>query len=640
MYHQMEEAAFDFEVDDTLGNAGAAAGAGAIVDRDAAINGHEFFHEEHDLFQDRLKKQEWGDYHRGETTKKKNKTMAAKRAAAANPSKQYGDDFDTKKNKYYDDVHTHDAKVAASTAVLTNADKEKFKEKLKALVDKRSGSVYDLKTKGFTMDAGVGTSEAAKKAALKVDAPLPGESVQQFLARRKAAEAGAALESNNDTSSRKRKTVDPNNYDWILSGNRNASQARHMTSSASLRRQAIAKTEAAMAGEKMAADAADDADADVITKKIKVAKPTNDWIAAHRESSKGAGAAAAAAAAPDEEEELMVQVPRKEIEHMQKLTEKLYGKAIGQEEYMDEVALDVRKRIVASASRGSKMGGDGDDENDEFRYKATWVDETTGGVNSFIGAESGAGVDLSLLPGFGDENGTGDAGGGNEFDAAAQVKRDASNKKHLAPRIKWAQTPYGSQSSEKCMLSIDPYQFLTTRSSKRKLMDDLGVRMDFECEARSLIAVSTKVGQSIRVFASMRQWAEAFDNCDIVYYHSVSYTARYRRSNDEIRRLLREAGKGEEARDEYQYEVHKRLVVFHDLRNGFFVCNHFELVPKQSTQVGATVTAAKATEAKASNVALFSKEAAEGKTGSEKDHATVTDEYNFLWFGYCYMQYV
>ena len=491
------------------------------------------------MFADKWREREWGDYGVGKTTKKKSETLKSKRARESNPSAKFDADFNEKANPAYEDVHTPLQQLAAQQDYEDEDKKKVLKTKLKDLVHKRSGLLSIEERPGV------------------------GESLQDFMKRRRLSNIEKSL---------LKSEKDQNDYDWILSGKRNFSPAQT---------------------EKLQHETDD-----FVTKTVTVAQPKEVWLKKHIKRSDGDGVEIDNKEEMEDEEKekaaLMVRVSKKEIHYMQKLTEKLYGKAVGEKEYVDEVARRVTQRVVQQ------------EQHD-------WAEESTRGIGG-LGTDLTA--DLSIVQGFGEEDGNSDIANGFHVEKNWKTAHDAQSHKNLIPSVHWERTLYGKQSTEECLNNIDAYQFITSAEKKGTLMNDFNARVPFECTAQSIIQSSVDDEQK-RVFVSFRQWAERFEECDIVYYHSLSYTSSYRVLSSKTNTL--ETCKT------------KRLVIFHDLKNGFFVCNHFELVPKMvSEQV----------QSKTGGVALFSQDAAEGRTNGEKDHATQTEKHDYLWFGYCYLQYV
>jgi len=530
------------QADEDFGNNGI--DAQAMLNEDEQINNQDFFEEEHQLFADRWREREWGDYKLGKTTKKKEKTNAKKRKRENNPSAKYGSDFNEDANPAYEDVHTPHQRLQVRAEFDDDGKKEQLKESLQKLVERRSNPQPDQHAK-------------------------VGETLQEFMQRR---EGDDVVE---------KKTKDPNNYDWILSERRNV----------------------IVAPKKDVPLSADDEEEFVTTMAL-AEKPKTSWLKDRvRKSSDNEDAENSEKDEKDEKDEenekdekekLMVRVSKKEIHYMQALTEKLYGKAVGEKEYVDEIAANVALQIE---SKPVKIAAESDQ----------WVDEGTR-----LSANNEFSADLSIVPGFGEEDGNADDGGGFHVQKDWKTAHDAQSRKNLVPRVHWDRTFYGTHPADECFSVIDPYQFITDMQKKQTLMNDFLARVPFECTAQSILQSALTDAQK-KTFTSFRQWGDCFEECDIVYYHSLTYTATYKVMEENIATMVEK----------------KRLVVFHDLKNGFFVCNHFELVPKEKVK-----------KQKNSSIALFSKDAAAGKTSNAGDHATETEKHNFMWIGYCYLQYV
>lgn len=342
--------------------------------------------------------------------------------------------------------------------------------------------------------------------------------------------------------------------------------------------------------------------ADYVFTHVRGSQVEDNWFLDH---TKGSGAEK-----PSEQaNELLIRIPKKEIEHMVELSRRLYGKAFDKNEYIEQVKAKIlREEGMTGATGGGKPGTEAAVADSEL----------------MVDTVSGTSADQDVY----------------HYDKQWEQAADAEKRTSLVPEIDWARTVYGRTKPELCS-DLDPYAFLTGTAAET-LLNDNKVHVQVECSMRNL---RFNVPTYERRFYSVRTWAEEhLSGADVAYSSCTEYSARYKANNSS------EMATGAEA----VMRTEKRLVFFHDLGNGVFLCNHFAMVPKydfDAIEKGkgkdhATPAAIAASiedkEARAAYMAAVRRRAAEQDNADKKEikeqHKTRNKTHDFLWIGYGYLE--
>jgi hypothetical protein len=275
-------------------------------------------------------------------------------------------------------------------------------------------------------------------------------------------------------------------------------------------------------------------------------------------------------------EEVEIEIPRVEIETIQKFTAKIYGQAVTEDEYVDEI-----KRRVAAA------------EEELRRAKSTDVDNVDGGGGGKEGmlkqqtdemafAGNVSTTAASFYRAFSD-----DATPASEFQRrwkrAQEAQQDSSQKgAGRLPSIDWKRTAFGRTRADVSATTIDPCSFLfgdgtdqrdaLFGSSSSGSVNDRGdgtsdearqTMLELECQLRRL-RYNDDADHRFTTFDSLKQWIGVLGRCSFTHVQTTPYDVSFR-------------SKTNAAGDNSGITVEERVMVAHDLHNGFFVCNHFLL---------------------------------------------------------------
>ena len=270
---------------------------------------------------------------------------------------------------------------------------------------------------------------------------------------------------------------------------------------------------------------------------------------------------------------------------MQHLSEKLYGKKITEEDYVETI----KNKLAGNVNKKSSS------EEPENMIDQDMEDWELENYNPQENENDDAGEKV------------------DNYSDTWQKAMDAQSRKNMAPDVEWNRTIYGKTRETECT-KLDPYMFITTRDAKDRLMDDIGIHTILECEMRKLMF---NTNQEEKTFNSIKKWAKTIDNCDIVFSKCRFYNCKIRVKKKQTMNIKDLSGSG------YDLEIEKRLVLYHDMKNGFFVCNHFVLIDKEKHEI----------EVKEKRI--FADDYLK-----VREDKTAQKNYKYKWFGYTYLQYI
>lgn len=402
-------------------------------------------------------------------------------------------------------------------------------------------------------------SSVKKKMKSCSDRAFEGETLGDFLARVNSEDG----QDEDSVVSGKRKN-DVNDYDWVLSDKRNRRefQVSHGTNGNEKPR------------------AIEESNEEYIVTKVIIQSNDDEWLEKHKRADDGDKPKSS-------ESEVPIQISRKEIHHMQQLTKKLYGREITQDDYVESV----KQKLIGENKKSQKRNDEPQDmveqDMDEWELENYNPQEDDG-------EDAGEHVDT--------------------YTQEWQKAIDAESRKNMAPDVEWHRTVYGKIQEEKCM-SLNPYLFITTQSSIDSLIDDTGIHTALECCMRRL---KFNMSKDERTFDSIKKWAKIIDHCDVVFSKCKFYTCRIKMESKNKYKNMSDL-KNLDAK----FTEEKRLVLYHDMKNGFFICNHFTLLQKEKEEV------------QKEEKRIFADDYL-----TKKEDLTSQKNYKYRWMSYCYFQYV
>ena len=486
--------------------------------------------------------------------------------------------FTSTGDAYYDDVHATRCEFQAREATVTDAERARLKEGLGRVAK----LAHARRTAGSNAAAYADTSMAQ-----------PGETLADYMERAHALDAAAAAAAGGAGA------TDATDVEWAMSGVRNK------------REYLASKGDAGDSGAASAAAAAtsDGGDGDYVHTYATVEPSADDWMNKHRAPggasggaagggfAKGGGGGTGALDADDDDgggaaapvdHRMPIRIARSEIRQMQALTARLYGKPVSEDEYVDTV-----RRRFEKMTRG---GADGDDDDGGVRLG----DDDDDAVMDRNDVVAAAGGDAEV-------EGRGDCVESYTSDWRNTKRADAHTT--LLPAVDWGRTVYARTADAECALGIDPYAFLTSTASRERLVDDIGTHTQFECAVRELRFSCTSAEQ--RTYDSIKVWAACIATCDVVFRTCVFYTVAPAVARASSHR--------------------RRMVICHDLKNGYFACTHFAIVPREGRDDGGGGGVADDAPRREIFSDSYLRRAAD---------RTVSTRHRYMWLSCCYLEYL
>jgi hypothetical protein len=512
-----------------------AARARSILADDERENEHDFFERERGIFEDRRgitdpSQIDRSAYDVGTSRKRKNARLFKRNNEIVLDGKTGGvPDFDSSQNKFYEDAHALLDERQKLLEDFKDPKKQKnMKTALEDLVAKRSAQATR------TVDRYAKDSKHRAKVDNNTD-------------------AGAGEDGNN------KGVRDKNDYDWVLSGARDPYDPYHVGSLASGKEE------------------------DFVTETVQLQQGEDDWIKSRLEPLDGGEEDASNPTKKESSKtEIIVSVPKREIEHVQALTSRLYGVAVGEAEYV----ASIRAKIVASASRGGDAVSGGVVEEEEKNKKdpvqqqieREFQDYITSGTDNYS-----TNADDMQIESY-----------GNSWQQAL----DADSERNILPEIEWNRTVFARFSPQE-VLAQNPFSLIIEPSSIELLLEDDKTFAEFESQTRRARYCDEP---DKHVFTSMKAWGKRYARCDIVHRKTASYNASYRKKED--------SGGGKASEANWSAVTEQRIVTYHDMKNGFFVANHFVLSKDQQDVDNSTPSSVQ------------------------------QSKYIFIWIGHVYLQYL
>lgn len=265
---------------------------------------------------------------------------------------------------------------------------------------------------------------------------------------------------------------------------------------------------------------------DLLKKKIKIKNTNKDWFEERmNEDQKVDKKDLGNNDIGVEDQEYEIKVKRSEFNYMKELTKKMYGKSIDEDQYLEMVS----QKFTSNDKKNENIPN-----FDISKELETLNDDYV--------------ADLDLE---------------DTFDVqkdSQKIKKSSAaiSGDNIIPQIDWELTPYAKFSADK-VRKINPFRFILNIDTKEELMDDDKLFLPLDCAMKKLLL---NTNDQEKIFKSIKEWFAYIQMCDV--YHTETKTYRYLGKSDSKNAF--------------------RLVIYHDLKNGFFICNHFELQKKNGTR--------------------------------------------------------
>ena len=523
--------------------------------------------------------------------------------------------FTTTGDKYYEDVHRERGAFFNDASKITDEQRRELKSGLRRV----ARLMHARRAAGTDAAAYADTSVAR-----------PNESLADYLERVRALDKAAAdaTAGRPDGDDDEDDDDDDDDYAWALSGTRNKRDFLADKAAAAVdKNDATTARAAASATAPVSDELADEATDDYVRTYATIPNSggtggKGSWMNSHRmppgsgggEGPGVRGGSGGGGGGDDDDDDgpcvqkVPIQIARSEIAHMQRLTARLYGEPISERDYVDSV----RERVEKSASSGA-MHTDGAESQNGVHEQALEGDL----IDPDDVVPSGVGGDAEV------------ASRGEHVESYTQSWRHAARanaQTTLLPVIDWSRTVYGHTSDEQCA-SIDPYLFLTSEAARELLVDDIGTHTQFECAARELRFSAT--GAAERTYDSIKEWARSIATCDAVFRKCLFYDAIVSGAVDDGDAVATAASADTRERRRQQQQRRrrssKRMVICHDLKNGYFACTHFALVPRVGNATG---------------VQQHNKEIFSDSYLKNAGDRTISALHRYLWLSHCYVEYL
>lgn len=255
-----------------------------------------------------------------------------------------------------------------------------------------------------------------------------------------------------------------------------------------------------------------------------------------------------------EAQEFTIKIKKTEIDFVKSVTEKLYGQAINDQDYINLIERKIKNET-------NVISVDGFDPSKEIALNDTHASE----------------LDID-----------------EDFEVKSQAEKikkstAAINGENLVPEIDWSKTVYGKK-SPKYLLKLNPFMFIVKNEAKEALINDEKLFIPLDC---ALKKIQLNFNEKEKRFEKISDWSQHVRMCDIYHANTIVYLFKDENVgadklmvlddkddmfiDPEEKKRKEEEKKKESTKKEEQTKKIQRMVIYHDLKNGFFVCNHFQL---------------------------------------------------------------